>query len=92
MQILWEINFMKKNFKKAIVFMTCALVGGAALFCFSNEVKASRKKTSASFLMYSFKDIKRIVIIQKDQAIDAQKHHKSELQVRQPEHHKSEPR
>lgn len=31
MQILGRL-IMKKNFKKAVVFMTCALVGGAALF------------------------------------------------------------
>ena len=60
---------MKKNFKKAIVFMTCALVGGAALFASPTEVKHHGKDYS-QFLMYSFRDIKRTVIIQKDQAID----------------------
>ena len=81
---------MKKNFKKAIVFMTCALVGGAALFASPTEVKHHEKRPQP-VPHVQFQGHKKDRHHTERPGYRPQKHHKSELQVRQPEHHKSEP-
>ena len=81
---------MKKNFKKAIVFMTCALVGGAALFASPTEVKHHGKRPQP-VPHVQFQGHKKDRHHTERPGYRPQKHHKSELQIRQPEHHKSEP-
>ena len=71
--------------------MTCALVGGAALFASPTEVKHHGKRPQP-VPHVQFQGHKKDRHHTERPGYRPQKHHKSEPQVRQPEHHKSEPR